>query len=241
MEACAEQGKKMIVLDRPNPNGMYVDGPVLETEFQSFVGMHPIPIVHGLTVGELAQMINGEGWLANSAQCDLEVITMENYTHETSYELPVKPSPNLPNQLSIQLYPSLCLFEATVISVGRGTYEPFQQIGHPSFTDMSYSFTPVSIDGMSKYPRYEDEKVYGLMFNETNAVHGFDLSYLVEFYQKYGEGEAFFTSNFFEKLAGTASLRKQIIEGKTIDEIRESWQDGLNNFKAMRANYLLYP
>ena len=153
MEACAENGKKLIVLDRPNPNGMYVDGPVLEPEFRSFVGMHPIPVVHGLTVGELAKMINGEGWLDNGVKCDLTVIAMDGYTHDSEYALPVKPSPNLPNQLSVQLYPSLCLFEATVVSVGRGTYEPFQQIGHPSFTDMPDSFTPVSIDGMSKYPR----------------------------------------------------------------------------------------
>jgi uncharacterized protein YbbC (DUF1343 family) len=203
--------------------------------------MHPIPVVHGLTVGELAKMINGEGWLNNGIKCDLTVVGMDGYTHDTAYELPVKPSPNLPNQLSVQLYPSLCLFEATVVSVGRGTYEPFQQIGHPSFTDMPDTFTPVSIDGMSKYPRYENEEVFGLKFDENNAVHGFDLGYLIEFYQKYGEGDAFFTSNFFEKLAGTANLRNQLNQGKSEEEIRATWQDGLNNYKSMRQNYLLYP
>ena len=201
MEACAENNKKMIVLDRPNPNGMFVDGPVMEDEYKSFVGMHPIPILHGLTVGELAEMINGEGWLKDGVQCDLTVIPMANYNHELSYKLPINPSPNLPNDLSIQLYPSLCLFEATAISVGRGTYEPFQQIGHPSFTDLEYTFTPVSIDGMSKYPRYENETVHGIKFTEETAVEGFDLTWLLRFYEKYGNTPEFFSSNFFEKLA----------------------------------------
>lgn len=241
MEACAENNKKMIVLDRPNPNGMYVDGPVMEDEYKSFVGMHPIPILHGLTVGELAKMINGEGWLKGGVQCDLTVIPMANYNHQMIYNLPINPSPNLPNDLSIQLYPSLCLFEATAISVGRGTYEPFQQIGHPSFTDLEYTFTPVSIEGMSKYPRYENETVHGIKFTSENAVKGFDLNWLLKFYEKYENKSEFFSSNFFEKLAGTRKLRDLMIAGKGEQEIRASWAPELEAYKAKRNAYLLYP
>lgn len=240
MQACAEQGKEMLVLDRPNPNGMYVDGPVLEMENQSFVGMHPIPIVHGLTVGELANMINQQGWLGSDLQCDLTVIPMQHYSHDSTYSLPVKPSPNLPNDLSIALYPSLCLFEGTEISVGRGTMKPFQQIGHPSLTDYEDGFTPESIEGMSKYPPHENEQCFGIQFNNGDLQYKFSLSYLIEFYQAFEPKKDFF-NNFFVKLAGTASLQQQIEAGFTEEEIRLSWKQELENYKALRKQYLLYP
>jgi len=240
MEACAENGKTMVVLDRPNPNGRFIDGPVLEEEFSSFVGLNPIPVLHGLTVAEMAQMINGEGWLSEGATCQLEVIPMRNYNHNLPYSLPVKPSPNLPNDLSIQLYPSLCLFEGTVISVGRGTYEPFQQIGHPALTMYSHTFTPASIDGMSKNPPFLGETCYGTLFTSNNAVQGFDLSYLIDFYNNFPDKEKFFNS-YFEKLAGTAELRQQIISGTSPEAIRASWQAELDDFKNRRKAYLLYP
>lgn len=238
MEACAENNIKLLILDRPNPNGMYVDGPVLKPEFQSFVGLHPIPVLHGLTVGELAQMINGEGWLKNSLQCDIKVIPVKNYDHNEGYSLPVKPSPNLPNDLSIKMYPSLCLFEGTVVSVGRGTYQPFQQIGHPQFKDMPHQFTPKSIEGMSKYPPYEGQTCYGLSFENTNFKGGFTLKYIIDFYKKY-EGDDYF-NNFFDKLAGTDKLRQQIKEGMSEDEIRKSWASDLEQYQKMREKYLLY-
>lgn len=239
MEACAENNVQMIVLDRPNPNGMFVDGPILDLEFRSFVGMHPIPILHGLTVGELAKMINGEKWLAGGITCDLTVIPVKNYDHGMTYSLPIKPSPNLPNDLSIALYPSLCMFEGTVISVGRGTYEPFQQIGHPSFSDLGYSFTPVSIDGMSKYPKHQDKICYGIKFDESSSLKGFSLKHLIEFYQKFGNKEDFF-NDYFNTLAGTDELRNQIIAGKSEEEIRASWKNDLDKYKAIRKKYLLY-
>lgn len=238
MEACAENNKLMIILDRPNPTGMYVDGPVLEQEFKSFVGMHPIPVLHGLTVGELAAMINGEGWLENKKQCKITVIPVKNYTHKDHYSLPVKPSPNLPNDLSIKMYPSLCLFEGTVISVGRGTLSPFQQIGHPDFKDRTHYFVPKSIEGMAKNPRYEGQKCYGIDFQQEDFEGGFTLTYLIDFYRKY-EGKDFF-NNYFEKLAGTDMLKKQIKEGLSEKEIRESWANDLNKYKAIRKKYLLY-
>ncbi|MTI22368.1 DUF1343 domain-containing protein [Fulvivirga sp. RKSG066] len=240
MEAAAENKKKVLILDRPNPNGMYVGGPVLEEEFSSFVGMHPIPIVHGLTVGELAQMINEEGWLENGAKADIEIVKCENYNHKMSYSLPVKPSPNLPNDLSIKIYPSLCLFEGTVISVGRGTYAPFQQIGHPDFEGMPHQFTPKSIEGMSKYPKHEGETCYGHLFEEQNATRAFDIQYLIDYYNLYNGKEPFFNA-FFNKLAGNATLQQQIVEGKIKSEIEASWQAELNRYKLMRNNYLLYP
>lgn len=238
METCAENNKEVIVLDRPNPNGMYVDGPVLDPAFKSFVGMHPIPILHGLTVGELAQMINGEKWLENDLKCDLTVIPVKNYSHQDTYSLPVKPSPNLPNDLSIVLYPSLCLFEGTAISVGRGTYKPFQQIGHPQFTDMPHQFTPKSIDGMAKNPRYEGETCYGINFDKTPFSGGFSLEYLIAFAKKY-EGDDFF-NNFFNKLAGTDELKQQIKNGLSAEEIRATWQKELEEYQAKRKKYLLY-
>ena len=236
MEAAAENNIKVIILDRPNPNGHYIDGPIREKGFESFVGMHPIPIVHAMTIGEYAQMINGEKWIAR--QCDLTVIEMENYTHDMSYDLPIKPSPNLPNSRSINLYPSLCLFEGTNVSLGRGTEYPFQHFGAP-YLKSNYSFTPKSGEG-SKSPPHENKKCYGtdLRFQD-NYLEEINLNWLIESYNNCPEKEKFF-NNFFDKLAGTDKLRLQIIEGKTVKEIKESWQEGLNEFKKIRNKYLLY-
>ncbi|KRO54403.1 MAG: hypothetical protein ABR79_01845, partial [Cryomorphaceae bacterium BACL11 MAG-121001-bin54] len=221
MEAAAENNIKVIVLDRPNPNGHYIDGPIREKGFESFVGMHPIPIVHAMTIGEYAQMINGEKWIAR--QCDLTVIEMENYTHDMSYDLPIKPSPNLPNSRSINLYPSLCLFEGTNVSLGRGTEYPFQHFGAP-YLKSNYSFTPKSGEG-SKSPPHENKKCYGtdLRFQD-NYLEEINLNWLIESYNNCPEKEKFFNS-FFDKLAGTDKLRLQIIEAKTAKEIKESWQE----------------
>lgn len=239
MEACAENNKLFIVLDRPNPNGHYVDGCVLETAFQSFVGMHPIPIVHGLTVGELAQMINGEKWLAGGKTCRLEVVKCLNYTHQTSYSLPIRPSPNLPNDLSISLYPSLCLFEGTNISVGRGTDFPFQVAGHPNFTDKSFSFTPTSKAGASK-PLYENVLCYGTDFRKgRDWKNEFSLQPLLQYYAAAQDKNAFF-NDFFTKLAGTKLLQQQIEQGLSETEIRKTWQPQLENYKVLRKKYLIY-
>jgi len=240
MEACAEYDKKMLVFDRPNPNGHYIDGPILQPEFRSFVGMHPIPIVHGLTIGELALMINGEGWLKGNVKCDLEIIPVKNYTHTTTYSLPIKPSSNLPNDLSIALYPSLCLFEGTKISVGRGTLFPFQVIGYPDIKFGEFSFTPVSIEDMSKYPKHENLTCYGIDFRGTDYQEGFTLKYLIEFYQKADFKDEFFTDYFF-KLTGNRQLIEQIKNGIPEDEIKASWQAELEAYKIMRKKYLLYP
>jgi uncharacterized protein YbbC (DUF1343 family) len=236
MEAAADNNIKVIVLDRPNPNGHYIDGPIREKGFESFVGMHPIPIVHAMTIGEYAQMINGEKWIAR--QCDLTVIEMENYTHDMSYDLPIKPSPNLPNSRSINLYPSLCLFEGTNVSLGRGTEYPFQHFGAP-YLKSNYSFTPKSGEG-SKSPPHENKKCYGtdLRFQD-NYLEEINLNWLIESYNNCPEKEKFFNS-FFDKLAGTDKLRLQIIEAKTAKEIKESWQENLNEFKKIRNKYLLY-
>lgn len=240
MEACAEQGKKMIILDRPNPNGHYVDGPMRVPELKSFVGMHPIPIVHGLTVGELAGMINGEGWLENGVKCDVETIPVKNWKHEDFYSLPVKPSPNLPNDQAVRLYPSLCLFEGTVISVGRGTEIPFLVIGNPEFTDMPFSFTPKSISGMSTYPPHENKTCYGLDLRNVDVKPRIDFKYLLDFYQKYPDKEKFFIGSF-DRLAGTPVLKQQIKDGLTEEQIRETWQKDLDAYRQMRVRYLLYP
>lgn len=239
MEACAENRIPVIILDRPNPNGMYVDGPVLDLSVSSFVGLHPIPILHGLTVGELAMMINEEGWLKGKLKCDLTVIKNKNYDHTYRYSLPVKPSPNLPDDLSIALYPTLCLFEGTEISVGRGTYEPFQQIGHPNLKGMSHEFIPRRIDGMSKYPPHENEICYGIKFDRKPYSSGFTLQYLIDFHEAY-EGEKPYFNNFFEKLAGSKKLARQIKDGYSEREIRRTWQPELDNYKALRKKYLLY-
>lgn len=239
MEACAENDIQVIILDRPNPNGMYVDGPVLDLSLKSFVGLHPIPIVHGLTIGELAQMINGEGWLKNGVKCDLVVVKNTNYSHSDSYSLPVKPSPNLPNDLSISLYPSLCLFEGTVVSVGRGTYEPFQQIGHPDLKDMDYEFIPRRIDGMSKYPPHENEICYGIKFQSKPFSNGFTLKYIIDFYNQYKGDDPYF-NNFFKNLSGSKTLGQQIKDGESEREIRRSWEPELEQYKTLRKQYLLY-
>jgi uncharacterized protein YbbC (DUF1343 family) len=239
MEACAEQGKPLLIMDRPNPNGDYVDGPILKPGYTSFVGMHPIPIVHGLTVGELAQMINGEGWLENKVKASIQVIEVANWNHATPYSLPVKPSPNLPNDVSIRLYPSLCFFEGTDVSLGRGTHFPFQVFGYPDPAFGEFTFTPVSIPGMSKNPPQQDKKCYGKDLRNEPLSHRFTLSHLLYAYGKSGKKEKFFNS-FFDKLAGSDQLRKDILAGKDESEIRESWQEGLDNYLNIRKKYLIY-
>lgn len=241
MEACAENGKKVVILDRPNPNGDYIDGPVLHDEsLRSFVGMHPIPIVHGMTVGELARMINGEGWLTNKLKCDLEVVPIKGWKHKDTWHIVVRPSPNLPNDQAIRLYPSLCLFEGTVISIGRGTQTPFQIIGNPLLKDLPYQFTPVSIQGMSTQPPHKDVLCYGLDLRTAKVKPCIDLSYLLDIYKRYPEKEKFFTS-YFDKLAGTKLLKDQIVQGMTEDQIKATWKKDLDAFQARRAPYLLYP
>jgi uncharacterized protein YbbC (DUF1343 family) len=239
MEAAAENGKSVIIFDRPNPNGNYIDGPVLKESFQSFVGMHPIPVVHGLTVGELAQMINGESWLKGGLKVDLKVIPVANWTHATSYNLPVKPSPNLPNDLAIRLYPSTCFFEGTVVSLGRGTYFPFQVYGYPDPKFGTFTFTPVSIDGMSKTPPLQDELCYGIDLRNEPLTHTFTLSYLLDAYKKSGKGSGFF-NKFFDTLAGSDQLKKMIMDGKSESEIRATWQSDLEDYKTLRLKYLIY-
>ncbi|MCH7401102.1 exo-beta-N-acetylmuramidase NamZ domain-containing protein [Belliella kenyensis] len=239
MESCAENKLPMIILDRPNPNGDYIDGPVLKKGFESFVGMHPIPVVHGLTVGELALMINGEGWLKNKVKADIEIIKVENWDKSMSYSLPVKPSPNLPNDLSIRLYPSLCFFEGTDVSVGRGTQFPFQVYGYPDPKFGDFSFKPVSIEGMSKNPPHQNKTCYGKDLREVSLEHRFTLDYLINAFQISGKGEKFF-NNFFDKLAGTDQLKKDILSGKSEEDIRKSWQKDLEDFSNMSEAYSLY-
>lgn len=242
MEACAGQDIPVIVLDRPNPNGNYTDGPVLEKEFSSFVGMHPIPVVHGLTTGELAMMINGEGWLEGGMQCDLAVIPCLNYTHDSTYSLPVKPSPNLPNDHTIRIYPSTCFYEGTVISEGRGTYHPFEVYGHPDLPG-SYSFIPESIEGMEMHPKFKGITCYGEDLRDYVPAGGWnrmEIKWVLDAYAKFPDKENFFRP-FFDLLAGTDAFRKQIIEGWTEEEIRKSWQPGLEAYRLVREKYLLYP
>lgn len=239
MEACAEQNKELIILDRPNPNGWYVDGPTLDMQYKSFVGMQPIPIVHGLTVGELAQMINGEGWLTNKVNCRVKVVTCANYDHTKRYSLPVRPSPNLPNDRAIALYPSLCLFEGTIVSVGRGTEAPFQIIGFPENPDKTYSFTPRSTDG-AKNPPHKDVTCYGIDYRTRDVSNfRFNLQPLLEMYRLAPQKDKFFIP-FFEKLSGTGELRKQIAAGMSEEAIRATWAKDLAAYKAMRKKYLLY-
>jgi uncharacterized protein YbbC (DUF1343 family) len=236
LEACSEENIKIIVLDRPNPNGHYIDGPVLEGKYKSFVGMHPIPIVHAMTIGEYAKMIIGEKWIEK--KCDLTVIKMLNYNRKKIYELPIKPSPNLPNKKAVNLYPSLCLFEGTNVSIGRGTKKPFQHFGHPKLNLYNYSFIPKSGPG-SKYPKHENKICYGKDLTNTPILNSINLEWLIETYNQSQNKEDFFIS-FFDKLAGTDKLRKQIISGKSIREIKKSWDDDLKEFKNIRNKYLLY-
>lgn len=244
MEACAENHVTLLILDRPNPNGYYVDGPVLKKGFESFVGLHPVPIVHGMTVAEYAQMVNGEAWLKNGIKCKLQIVKCKNYDHKTTYDLPVKPSPNLPNGYAIDLYPSLCLFEGTNVSVGRGTDFPFQQIGAPYFPKGTTTFTPKSNEG-AKNPKYQGQLCNGFILQDFAQyyVHGLGeiyLFWLVEAYKQAPNKDKFFTS-FFNTLAGTDELKKQIKAGMSAMEIRESWRDDVNKFKNIRQKYLLYP
>jgi uncharacterized protein YbbC (DUF1343 family) len=253
MQACATFHKPLLILDRPNPNGYYVDGPVLNDSLRSGVGLQPIPIVHGLTMGEMAKMINGEGWLPNKIKCDLRIITLQHYTHSSEYILPIPPSPNLNTQLAIQLYPSICLFEGTVISLGRGTQTPFTMLGAPRLAGKyEYSFKPVSIPGMSEHPLYQDSVCYGLILRNADAesLHvkkQINLHWLFELYDAFPDKNIFFDASQsnqignFDKLAGTSQLRKQIIEGASEQTIRQSWEPALSRFKTRRKKYLIYP
>jgi uncharacterized protein YbbC (DUF1343 family) len=241
MEACAEASIPVVVLDRPNPNGHYVDGPVLDMKYKSFVGMHPVPIVYGMTIGEYGKMINGEGWLENDLNCDLTVIPCKNYDHNTPYSLPVPPSPNLRSDVSIQLYPSLCILEATTVSVGRGTDGPFERYGHPDFPEMDFSFTPKSGPG-SKNPKHKDVKCYGYNMGEdsTRRETSFDLNFLLNS-NKLLKGKTFIDrERMFKLLSGNDELMQQLKEGKSEEEIRDSWQEKLDAFKSIREKYLIY-
>jgi uncharacterized protein YbbC (DUF1343 family) len=240
MEACAENNIPLLVLDRPNPNGHYVSGPVLEPKFASFVGMHPIPIVHGMTLAEYAQMINGEYWLSDSLQCQLYCQEINNYTHQTSYNLPVKPSPNLPNSQSISLYPSLCLFEGTDLSVGRGTKHQFQVLGSPFLDSCSFSFTPISKVGAT-YPKHQDKECCGWDLHNISFGKDINLSYLIDSHRQYISQKRPFFNSFFDKLSGSTELRKQIESGWTASQIKETWADDIKDFKKVRQLYLLYP
>ncbi len=244
MEACAEANIPVLILDRPNPNGHYTDGPVLEAQHKSFVGLHPIPVVHGMTIAEYAKMINGEKWLANKVQCKLHIVSMDNYKHNVAYNLPIKPSPNLPNSTAINLYPSLCFFEGTNVSVGRGTNQQFQVIGSPYFHLKAhhYSFKPKPNIG-AKHPKHENKICYGLNLSQQNqSASGINLEHLITFYKankKYHKDKPFFT-NFFTKLAGTKKLQTQIEAGLNAKEIKKTWQKDLDAYNKMRQVYLLY-
>jgi uncharacterized protein YbbC (DUF1343 family) len=244
MEACAETGVELMIFDRPNPNGFYVDGPVLDMNYQSFIGMHPVPIVHGMTVGEFAQMINGEYWLKDSLQCKLKVIACSNYTHDSLYKLPLNPSPNLQNMLSIYLYPSLGFFEGTYLSEGRGTEFPFQVFGAPDLKNADFIFTPKSIEGVSKYPKHKDQKCFGVDLRGINvdeliSKKEINLEWILFAYKNVEDQEHFFNSYFYN-ICGTNQLKEQIIQGKSAEEIRKSWQLELDSFKLIRKKYLIY-
>ncbi|TBX70775.1 DUF1343 domain-containing protein [Flavobacterium silvisoli] len=238
MEACAENNISLIVLDRPNPNGSIVDGPVLEKEYTSFVGMHPIPVLHGMTIGEYAQMINGEKWLKNGIQCQLTVIPCLHYQREMFYSLPVKPSPNLPNDQAINLYASLCFFEGTNVSLGRGTNQQFQIYGSPDLPNTGFHFTPMPNEG-AKEPPLKGQLCYGEDLSRVPKVRQLELKWLIKAYHETADKSKFFIP-FFTKLAGTKKLQQQIEAGVTETEIRKSWEKGLNDFKAMRKKYLIY-
>ena len=248
MEACARNQVPLIILDRPNPNGHIVSGPVLDMQYRSFVGIIPIPVVHGMTLGELACMINGEFWLRDSLRACLTVAPCLHYTHSTHYELPVKPSPNLPNNRAVYLYPSICLFEATPVSLGRGTAFPFQVYGHPQMTGYDFSFTPQPVPGAMNPPQNgilcQGADLRTSPPDEVIWANGFDLTYIIDAFRNLNEstgmGEAFFTA-YFEKLVGVDYVRSMILEGKTADEIAASWYEPLEQFKAKRSQYLIYP
>lgn len=240
MEACAEANIPIIVLDRPNPNGHYIDGPILEMEHKSFVGMHPIPVVHGMTIGEYAQMINGEQWLKNRVKCELTVIPIKNYNHNKPYSLPIKPSPNLPNDIAINLYPSLCFFEGTNVSVGRGTSSQFQVYGSPFLNKSDYTFTFIPQPNVgAKHPRYKDETCYGEDLKNNKSLSEINLDYLIRAYNSSENKKEFFI-DFFTTLAGTKQLQQQIEAGISEKDIRASWTKGLSDFKTMSDKYLIY-
>jgi len=243
LESCAENHVKCLVLDRPDPNGFYFDGNILDTAYSSFVGMDPVPVVHGMTVGEYAKMVNGEGWLKNGIKCDLIVIKCKNYTHQTLYELPVKPSPNLPNQTSVYLYPSICFFEGTTVSLGRGTSFPFQVFGSPDLPDKGFSFIPESVPGAKKPPLL-GVKCFGTDLRDAiknNLVpkHELNLDWLIGAYLDFPQKDKFFNS-YFDVLAGGPVLREQIQKGMTAMQIRGTWKEGLGKFAKIREKYLLY-
>ena len=238
MEACAENGISLIVFDRPNPNGHYIDGPTLEIEHKSFVGMHPVPLVYGMTIGEYGQMINGENWLKNSVKCKLSIIPLKNYTHQSSYHLPIRPSPNLPNDQAINLYPSLGFFEGTTINSGRGTENQFQQYGAPFFPESDFNYTPIPNFG-SKYPKHQGKLCYGVDLKKTEKLDIVNIEWLVHAYQKTPKTEKFFGSTFTVH-AGNKKLEQQLKSNKSAMEIRTSWQPKIEVFKKVRVKYLLY-
>jgi uncharacterized protein YbbC (DUF1343 family) len=241
MEACAENGKKLMVLDRPNPNGDYCDGPILKPAFKSGVGVDPIPVVHGCTVGELARMINGEGWLKNGLKCDLTVIPVKDYTHESVYSPPIKPSPNLPNYVSIRLYPSLCFFESTSVSIGRGTTFPFQVIGFPDQKFGGFSFTPQSLKGFEMNPLQKDIICYGEDLRNLKEIPRFTLKYFLDWYRKFDNAGQFLTKErWFNLLMGNDQVLNMVKVGKSEKEITDSWQEELERYKVVRSKYLLY-
>jgi len=253
MEACAENDKELLILDRPNPNGYFVDGPVLDMSLKSGIGMFPIPIAHGLTIAEFAQMLNGQGWLANKIKCKIKIIPVANYNHNMYYELPVKPSPNLNTQQSVMLYPSVCLFEGTVLNLGRGTYFPFTVLGNPDLKGKyDFSFTPVSIKGMSETPQHMNQVCYGIDLRKYNIdtllkKKQLNLQWMMELYKAYPYKEKFFDytqskeMGNINKLAGSPLFKDQIMTGKSEAEIRKSWEPGLSQYKIMRKKYLIYP
>ncbi len=246
MEAGAEQHIPLMVLDRPNPNGYYIDGPVLQKKYRSFVGLHPVPVVYGMTIGEYAKMINGEKWLKAGVEVQLTVIPLANYTHQSFYSLPVKPSPNLPNDRAVVLYPSLAFFEGTVISAGRGTKKPFQLYGAPKYEVKKFSFVPHSRPG-ANYPKFKGKRCYGVDLSRIKIKKYcpkgiLNLGYLQDAYVNYPDKKGFFLKNkFIDKLAGSDQLRKQILSGASEEIIRKSWEKDLEKFKKIRIKYLLYP
>lgn len=243
MEAAAENNIPVLILDRPNPNGFYVDGPIRKPGFESFVGMHPVPVVHGMTIGEYGRMINGEKWLKEEVICELEVVSCLNYDHNTEYILPVIPSPNLPNQESVYLYPSLCFFEGTIVSVGRGTKMPFQIYGHPDYSG-SFSFKPVSTQGASLNPKWKDQLCKGVDLRKDGvsiifAKPELHLEWIIDIYEDLGKPDNFFTS-YFDTLAGSSELREMIMMGFSSEKIHLSWANGLSQFREIRSHYLIY-
>ena len=240
MEACAENDISLLILDRPNPNGHYIDGPILEAENKSFVGMHPVPVVHGMTIGEYAKMINGEGWLKNGMQCMLNIIPVQNYDHSKAYSLPVKPSPNLPNDQSINLYPSLCFFEGTNVNAGRGTNKQFQVFGSPFLDAEFYNFqyTPESMDGATN-PKHLGKECYGIDLSNEPKLSALNLNWLINAYNLTNDSKEFFNA-FFTKLAGTKQLQQQIEAKASPEEIYASWKPGLEKYQETRKKYLIY-